>query len=134
MFYTDHQLFATCFNQVLWRLELILKVILSKNNSGYWKKWQQRQRGSRRTGPDTARLLKPNLGRVYTSDKYVHIVTIADNFNLRKTENLLMKYFVLMLPMKWEQPSTVKSVFQLIIKQSQSELFSETERWGKRAR
>jgi hypothetical protein len=42
--------------------------------------------------------------------------------------------FVLVLPMKWEQPSTVKSVFQLIHTQSQSGLIKGTERWGKKAR
>ncbi len=35
-----------------------------------------------------------------------------------------------MLPMKWEQLSMVKSVFQLIIKQLQSKLLNRTERWG----
>ncbi len=42
--------------------------------------------------------------------------------------------FVLMLPLKWEQASTVKSVFQLITGKWLPEFLYQTERRGKRAR
>ncbi len=72
-----------------------------------------------------SKILKKKILSNFTCQSLSNILKVKDRLQL----NVYHFYnFVLVLPLKWEQANTLKSVFQLITKQLHSKLLSETER------